>query len=44
MANENLLYQGDCLEIMQGIPDKSIDFLITDPPFGMAGEEKIEDK
>lgn len=36
------LWQGDCLELMKNIPDKSIDFLITDPPFGMAGEEKIE--
>ena len=37
------LRQGDCLELMKDIPDKSIDFLITDPPFGMPGEEPIED-
>ena len=34
---------GDCLELMKDIPDRSIDFLITDPPFGMPGEEPIEE-
>lgn len=28
------LYKGDCLEVMQTIPDKSIDAIITDPPYG----------
>lgn len=28
------LYQGDCLEVMRGIEDKSIDAIITDPPYG----------
>ncbi len=28
------LYNGDCLEIMKTIPDKSIDAIITDPPYG----------
>ena len=28
------LYNGDCLEIMKSIPDKSIDAIITDPPYG----------
>jgi len=28
------LIQGDCLELMQNIPDKSIDAIITDPPYG----------
>ena len=37
------LRQGDCLELMKDIPDKSIDFLITDPPFGLPNEEPIED-
>ena len=27
------LYQGDCLEIMKNIPDKSIDLVIIDPPY-----------
>ena len=25
---------GDCLELMQDIPDASIDAIITDPPYG----------
>jgi len=29
----NLLH-GDCLELMKGIPDKSIDLVLTDPPYG----------
>jgi site-specific DNA-methyltransferase (adenine-specific) len=27
--------QGDCLELMKDIPDKSIDLVVTDPPYGM---------
>ena len=27
------LHQGDCLEVMKGIPDGSIDAIITDPPY-----------
>jgi DNA modification methylase len=29
------LMQGDCLELMKGIADKSVDCIITDPPYGM---------
>ena len=29
------LYLGDCLEVMKSIPDKSIDAVITDPPYGI---------
>jgi len=35
---ENLLNRiicGDCLEVMKDIPDKSIDLVLTDPPYGM---------
>ena len=28
------LYHGDCLEVMKSIPDKSVDAIITDPPYG----------
>ena len=28
------LIKGDCLEVMKGIPDGSIDAIITDPPYG----------
>ena len=28
------LYNGDCLEIMKNIPDKSIDMILCDLPYG----------
>ena len=28
------LLKGDCLELMKGIPDGSVDAIITDPPYG----------
>lgn len=27
------LLQGDCLELMKNMPDKSIDMILTDPPY-----------
>ena len=33
MSNVNLLH-GDCLELMKDIPDKSIDMILADLPFG----------
>ena len=30
----NSIYQRDCLEAMKKIPNKSIDLIITDPPYG----------
>mgnify|MGYP000901441294 CR=1 FL=1 len=30
------LYLGDCLEVMRSMPDKSVDAVITDPPYGIA--------
>lgn len=30
----NNIYQGDCLELMNGIPDKSIDMILCDLPYG----------
>ena len=29
------IYNGDCLEVMKEIPDKSIDCVIADPPYGL---------
>lgn len=31
--------QGDCLELMKEIPDKSIDLIITDPPYGKKADK-----
>lgn len=33
--SEVQLYQGDCLEFMKSMPDKSVDAVITDPPYGI---------
>lgn len=30
----NKVYQGDCLEVMKGIDDKSIDMILCDLPYG----------
>lgn len=29
------LYEGDCLDVMKGMADNSIDFCVTDPPYGL---------
>lgn len=31
----NKIIQGDCLEIMKLLPDKCIDLVLTDPPYGL---------
>jgi len=36
----NQIIQGDCLEVMKDIPDKSIDLVLTDPPYGVNYEYK----
>jgi site-specific DNA-methyltransferase (adenine-specific) len=33
------IIQGDCLEIMKGMPDKCVDLVLTDPPFGLPNED-----
>lgn len=35
MLQENKLYLGDCLQRMQRIPDRSIDLILVDLPYGM---------
>ena len=34
MLEIDKIYLGDCLELMQDIPDKSIDCIICDLPYG----------
>lgn len=34
------LWQGDCLELMNNIPDRSIDCIITDLPYGQTARNK----
>lgn len=33
------LYQGDCLELMKNIPDKSVDLILCDLPFGITSSK-----
>jgi len=33
MLELNKIYQGDCLQIIKNIDDKSIDLIVTDPPY-----------
>jgi site-specific DNA-methyltransferase (adenine-specific) len=43
MPELNKIYTGDCLEIMKQWPDKCVDLVVTDPPYGMGrfkGDEK----
>src|SRR3569833_101313 len=34
----NKVIQGDCLEIMKELPDKCIDLVLTDPPYGIKAD------
>ena len=34
-----VLYNGDCLDVMQNLKDKEIDLVLTDPPYGGAGND-----
>lgn len=38
-TNRYKLYQGDCLEVMKNIPDKSINLVLIDPPYNI-GKDK----
>ena len=41
MLETNKIYCGDCLEVMKQLPDKSVDLVLTDPPYGINfGSEK----
>jgi DNA modification methylase len=35
------LHLGDCLEVMRQIPDKSVDLVLTDPPYNIARENNF---
>lgn len=38
MLELNKIYCGDCLDLMREMPDKSVDLVLTDPPYGI-GED-----
>ena len=35
MIEENRIYLGDCMHFLKDFPDKSVDFVLTDPPYGI---------
>jgi len=40
MLDLNVIYEGDCLEVMKIFPDKSIDLILTDLPYGVTARNK----
>ena len=41
MIELNKIYNEDCLEGMKRIPDKSVDLILTDPPYNIARENNF---
>ena len=39
----NKIHHADCLEFMKQLPDKCVDLVLTDPPYGI-GEAKGKNK
>lgn len=40
----NQIWNGDCLDFMKLIPDKSIDLVLTDPPYGINMDAELNKK
>lgn len=36
----NKIICGDCLDILRGMPDKCVDLVLTDPPYGIGIQAK----
>ena len=41
---ENKIINADCMDILKQLPDKSVDLVLTDPPYGMNYERHIKEK
>lgn len=39
----NKIYLGDCLDVMNELPDNCIDLVLTDPPYGVRKKEEWDD-
>lgn len=33
---ENMVHVGDCLAVIRGMADSSVDAIVTDPPYGLS--------
>lgn len=40
--NKGKLYLGDCLDVMKELPENSIDFVVSDPPYGLTNINAID--
>jgi hypothetical protein len=41
LRHDNLcLYHGDCRDVLASIPESSVDFVVTDPPYGLSFMER----
>lgn len=38
----NVIIHGDCLEIMKQMPDKSVDLVVADPPYGISAKGRFD--
>ena len=38
-----MLYEDDCLEVLKGMPDESIDMVYLDPPFYTQKKQSLRD-
>lgn len=39
----NQIIQGDCLDVLKTLPDKCVDLVLTDPPYGIGEDERSAD-
>lgn len=37
-AGDAVIYSGDCIEILNSLPDKSIDMIFADPPYNLSND------
>lgn len=44
MKEQYKIYNGDCLEVMENIPDKSVDMILCDLPYGITGRKSEASK
>lgn len=36
------IHVGDCLEVLRGMPDCSVDSVVTDPPYGLSDHKPAD--
>ena len=38
---ENRIIHGDCLDVLRQLPDKCVDLVLTDPPYGIKADRGV---